>query len=238
MIRQSGERLWAQIERTLSREIADGVILPGSKLPSEAQLARRFEVNRHTVRQALNALEQQGLIRTEHGRGSFVEEAVHDYLLGERTRFSQGLQGPGAAKRQQLLRHFECPADRDLAESLDVPMGTTICVLETQGMADDRPLSLAQHMFERDRFPGIAERFVQLRSITRALATFGIDDYVRKFTRISAVMPSPEEARKLRQPRNRPLLRSESVNVDLQGRPMEYGVTLFAGDRVQFVIAN
>ncbi len=238
MTRQSGERLWALIERTLAREIAEGILAPGGKLPSEAQLAARFEVNRHTVRQALNALEQQGLIRTEHGRGSFVEEAVHDYLLGERTRFSQDLQGPSVARRQHLLRHFECPADREIAEGLAVPAGSPVIVLETLGIADERPLSLARHMFERDRFPDMVESFTRLESITRSLAAAGVDDYVRTLTRISAVMPAPDEARKLRQPRNRPLLRSEAVNAGLDGRPVEYGVTLFAGDRVQFVIAN
>lgn len=48
-------------------------------------------------------------------------------------------------------------------------------------------------------------------------------------------MPDSEEARLLRLPRNRPILVTESINIDSEGKPIEFGVARFAGDRVQIV---
>ena len=89
--RGGGVALWRQIDRTLSREIAEGSWRPGEKLPTEQALAVRFGVNRHTIRQAIQAMVQRGLLRVEQGRGTFVQEGVIDYVVGRRTRFTENM---------------------------------------------------------------------------------------------------------------------------------------------------
>jgi GntR family phosphonate transport system transcriptional regulator len=76
----------------------------------------------------------------------------------------------------------------------------------------------------------------ELKSVTRTLNYFGVADYSRKQTRIIARMPTTEEAGELRQPRNRPVLVTESVNVAENGVPVEFGVCLFASDWVQILV--
>jgi GntR family phosphonate transport system transcriptional regulator len=71
--------------------------------------------------------------------------------------------------------------------------------------------------------------------VTAVLKRFGIDDYFRKHNRITTQMPADEVARLLRQPRTRPVLVVESVDVDPAGVPIKFGETLFCGDRVQLV---
>ena len=51
-------------------------------------LSERFGVNRHTVRRAISTLVEQGLLRVEQGRGTFVAEDVVEFVVGERTRFT------------------------------------------------------------------------------------------------------------------------------------------------------
>ena len=87
MKRGGGIAVWSQIEAVIESEIRDGAHEPGARLPTEAALARRFEVNRHTVRRALAALEQKGMLRIEQGRGTFVQDHVFDYFVRRRTRF-------------------------------------------------------------------------------------------------------------------------------------------------------
>src|SRR5579863_5362788 len=89
LARDDGVTLWLQIARALEREIAAGTYAVGARLPTEAQLATRFSVNRHTVRRALEDLSRRGLIRVEQGRGSFVAEDTLDYGVGPRTRLSE-----------------------------------------------------------------------------------------------------------------------------------------------------
>ncbi len=66
--------LYLQLASLIRRCISSGLLRPGDQLPSEAELCRHFAVSRSTVRQALNEVDEQGLIRRQQGRGSFVAE--------------------------------------------------------------------------------------------------------------------------------------------------------------------
>ncbi|MEI9982414.1 MAG: GntR family transcriptional regulator [Aliidongia sp.] len=89
--RGHGVAVWRQIDQSLSREIAAGDWQPGERLPTEQALAARFQVNRHTIRRAIQSMVQRGLLRVEHGRGHFIQEGVIDYVVGKRTRFSENI---------------------------------------------------------------------------------------------------------------------------------------------------
>lgn len=233
--RGSGVSLWRQIERTLAAEIASGVHQPGSRLPPELELGERFAVNRHTVRRAVSSLAQRGLLRVEQGRGTFVQENVIDYEVGRRTRFHENLARQKRAAQGQLLRSYGMPATRDAAKALEVRVGAPLLVLETLGEADGRPMSVAAHYFPAKRFAGLEEAYLATRSITKALERLGVRDYTRKVTRVTARMPTADEARLLAQPATRPILLAESVNIDSERKPIEYGLARFASDRVQLV---
>ena len=64
--------IWQSIAQSLQSEIAQGHYAAGDKLPTEAELALRFGVNRHTVRHALADLAQGGLVHARRGAGVFV----------------------------------------------------------------------------------------------------------------------------------------------------------------------
>lgn len=234
--RGSGQTLWRQIEDTLVGEIAGGVHKAGERFPTEHELSRRFGVNRHTVRRAVGGLVQRGLLQVEQGRGAFLAEHAIDYAVGPRTRFTENLLRQGRAPGAELLRAVELPASKRAARALEVKIGTSLVLLETLSYVDGRPVSLAQHYFPARRVPGIAEIYKATRSITKALARLGIEDYRRRSTRVIARMPEPDEMRLLRMPSARPLLITESVNVDPHGRPIESGTAHFVADRIQLVI--
>ena len=74
--RRSGVSVWKQIADTLGSEIRDRAFSSTGRLPSENELATRFGVNRHTLRQAVGALQLDGLVRIEPGRGTFVQHEL------------------------------------------------------------------------------------------------------------------------------------------------------------------
>ena len=76
--RRNGIPLYYQIMRDLKEQIIAGKLAPGHQLPSEAELTQRFAVSRVVVRQALQILDEQGLIRRVKGKGTFVSEEVAD----------------------------------------------------------------------------------------------------------------------------------------------------------------
>jgi GntR family phosphonate transport system transcriptional regulator len=234
--RGAGITLWRQIEARLAHEIADGAFEPGAQLPTERRLAERFDVNRHTIRQALGALAERGLIRIEQGRGMFVQENVLDYVLGARTRFSEILITQNRRPGGQLLSASDERRDARIARELKLVPSSPLIELEILGEADGRPISVAGHYFPKARFDGLIEAYRRTGSITRALQGFDVQDYTRTLTRITTRLPSAEEARLLRQPRSRPLIVSEALNVDGAGKPIEFGIARFAGERVRMVV--
>ena len=73
--RNSGVAIWRQIADEIRGEIRAGRLQSGARMPAEMELADRFGVNRHTVRSAIAALTQEGVLRAEQGRGTFVANA-------------------------------------------------------------------------------------------------------------------------------------------------------------------
>lgn len=67
---------YERIARDIRRKMERGELKPGDWLPAEAQLATRYEVNRRTVRRALDVLEQEGRVDRQHGRGTIVKEVA------------------------------------------------------------------------------------------------------------------------------------------------------------------
>lgn len=233
--RGTGVTLWRQIQEAVEGEIASGALKPGDRLPTEYELAERFRVNRHTVRRALSGLEEKALVRIEQGRGTFVQENVIDYAVKKRTRFSENLSRQARTASNRLIDTWTEPASAAIAEALSVKDGTPVAVIRAVGEVDGRPISNADHYFSADRLPAIADAFRRTHSITKSLKELGVSDYIRKVTRVTARMPTADEAKILQQPRTRPILVAESVNVTPDGQPVEFGITRFAGDRVQIL---
>ena len=232
--RQNAPR-WRQIAHSLSSGIGSGSLQPGDRLPTEAQLAAKHGVNRHTVRRAIETLVRSGLVRVEQGRGSFVAEDRIDYAVQPRTRFSEWIRQQNKEPTGKVLHIGPVAATARVAAGLGIPRGTTVVLFGRLGMADGVPVSLASHYFPMTGRPGLLEALRTEGSITAALQAVGIADYRRQVTRVSARMPTATEAGLLQVARTRPLLVCENVNVDMAGGIVEYGVAQYPSTRVQVV---
>jgi GntR family phosphonate transport system transcriptional regulator len=181
------------------------------------------------------ALAEQGLVRVEQGRGIFVQENVIDYRIGRRTRFSENLSAQHKEASGKLLYAADLPADRPVAAALGLRKGVMVTMIERLGEADGRPINVSSHYFPKARFPEFVEHYRATGSITAALALSGVSDYSRKSTKVTARVVRAADARLLGQPPSRPILMTESINVDAVGLPIEYSVGRWASDRVQIV---
>jgi GntR family phosphonate transport system transcriptional regulator len=233
--RQSGLTLWRQISETLRQEIGGADYPPGARLPTEAELSARFNVNRHTVRRALEELSRGGLIRVEQGRGSFVAEDVLDYTVGTRTRFTEWIHRHNKEPSGRVLRRREIAADSTTATALRIRPGARVVELQRLGFADEIPVSLTRHFFPSTRLRGIFNALAATPRITDALRAVGVEDYVRQVTKVTARAPTPSEVELLRMARNRPVLVTESINVDRAGMVVEFSIGCYPTPRVQIV---
>ncbi len=235
--RGAGVAVWRQIARRLERDLRAGGLEAGARLPTETELAARFTVNRHTVRRAIADLAARGLVRVEQGRGTFLQDLVVDYPLRRRTSFSANLLAQGREPTHDIRDVVEFAADAEIARRLRLRRGARVVESTSIGLADGVPISDGRSWFPAARFPGLAGRLCRQTSISAVLASYGLADYCRETTRVLARLPSAEEAARLRQPTSEPVLVTEAIDVDPQGRPIRYGVTCFAGARVQLTVA-
>ncbi len=238
--RKRGEALWSQIAARLARDIEQGAYKRDDKLPTETQLAVDYGVNRHTIRRALEELANARIIRTEHGRGSFVNDEVMDYHIGTRPRFSEFVRRYNRTPLGDVLELTETRlGDLPEADAAGAVLGLTpdepVILLERLGTADAKPMSLSRHVFPAARLPKLMEALQANGSITAALAEIGVDDYTRRWTRVSARLPDAREARLLRVARTDALLITESANETTDGVILEYGSACYPSTRMQLV---
>lgn len=230
--------VWRSIYTTLSGDISGGRYAQGDKLPTEAALARRFGVNRHTVRRALAQLAEEGTVHARRGAGVFVTQDPTFYPIGKRVRFHQNLQAAGRMPTKEVLMLETRMAGKEEAEVLALSTGAMVHVYEGISRADDQPVALARTIFPAARFPNLPDRLEQHHSITRALQDCGLSDYTRAWTRLTAKRASATQARHLQISEGAPLLRTVSLSVDAADVPVEYGHTWFAGDRVTLTVGD
>lgn len=232
-----GVALWRQIADAIRLDIVGGKLNEGDKLDGELPLSERFGVNRHTVRRALAVLAEEGVVRAEHGRGTFVAEARRlSYRVGKRTRFNEGLAGQTRERSRKVLSSRIERANARLAEALDVKPGTRLIRLETISYADGRPLSRSSGWFPEARFPDFSAVYTEVASVTEALRHYGIEDYSRAVTRISARHATTEEAQALKLAPGAVVLVSDAVDVDPEGVPIHAMLTRFPADRMELVV--
>lgn len=228
--------LWQMIHDTLRHEIAQGAWPAGARLPTEAELARRFDVNRHTVRRALTALSGEGLVQARRGAGVFVLANPLPYPIGPRTRFRQNLLSAGRTPSRRLLQLTRQAASSAEARALGIAPGAPVHVMEATSLADDLPISLARSCFCATRLPDLGDALRETNSVTLALAQLGIADYLRKSTRLTAQNADALQARHLQITTGDALILAEAINVDMQDMPVEFGQTFFVGARVELML--
>lgn len=234
--RSRGVALWRQIEARIEAAIASGRYADG-RLPTALELAAEFGVNRHTVRQALQGLQERGLLRMGRGRGATLRQTAIEYSLGERPRFSRNLARQNLSGRFRVVEAATVPAPPAAARALGVRAGSRVERVVTVGLADEVPISAATHYFAA-RLAGIGEALRRTGSITRALAQLGVADYLRKWTRITAELPDAALAERLEMGEARPILLAVALNVDGDGRPVQYSETAFCAERVQLMVGE
>lgn len=219
-----------RIARVLAREIHSGVLEPGSRLPGEHALTRRFSVSRTTVRQALDELSRQGLISTHAGVGSFV--AFDGSLLDNSLGWTRALADQGARITTEVLR-LEAVRDARLAEELGLENVEFMALDRLRVLPEGTPVSL-----ERSRVPLVpALADVPVGgllddSLTKTLAAAGLrathgDEW-------ASVRPlAAEEAALLHRPEGEVWLSTRRVGRGADGRVVEQVTSLLDPARFQ-----
>ena len=230
--------IYYQIYESLKKDVANKIYKTGDKLPSENHLSKRFEVNRHTVRRALQILKNEGILFSKRGSGVIVQDTKFKYKIGKRVRFSQNITNENYIPKTKIIRSEIRKASKIEADNLKINSRDEILLIETTGKINNIPTILTKRTIPNKRFPRFLEIFQKELSVTHTLKLLGINDFVRLNTNIIAELADSIQANLLNCKINSPLLKTTYVNQDLNSIPIEYSQTWFVGERIQLTLED
>ena len=241
---------YRRIVAELRSEIVSGEREPGSRIPSENDLADRFDTSRPTVRRAIAQLKAEGLVVTGQGRATLVRPTPHVRLLlagsSYRKHRAAGLPGfnaqvieQGQHPEQRLIEVSTVKASSEVASHLDISEGAPVVVRRRVFLVDSQPVALVDSYYpseiaantaiaEPHRIPGGVHAVIEdpAGSIRRRIA--------RSVDELIARMPTPEETEHLALPPGVPVVRVLRTIHDSNDEPVEVQETVAAADRHEF----
>lgn len=227
--------LYRQLAALLERQVRDGALLPGTRLPGEIELASRHGVHRLTVRQALGELAQRGLIRTVHGRGSYVlaPPIRHDISGDREASLTRAMRESGRDVRQALLR-----AQRDDDPEAQAALRTRghLRRFDLLRWVDERPWTLTRTWLPERRFGGLEAHWDGSGSLYDALeSAFGVR-MLREGRTMWCEPAGPVDGEHLMLSVGAPVFVMRGVNVAQDGRPVALVEHRGRGDRLQVTV--
>jgi GntR family transcriptional regulator len=231
--------LWRQIADRLRDSIAMGEFKPGDVLPSESMINAAFNVSRATARASLERLRQEGLIRRQSGRGSFVLPPRVEQPVNELASFSEDMRRRGLRASYATFSAAEAPASAEAAEALGLPERATAFAIRRLLLADDEPIAmseswLAPWVVASRRAPSPEE--LDAKSLYAWLGEqFGVR-IAGATEYIEAAIADPAMARRLEVVHGSPLLVARRRSHTEDGRPVEYAIMHYRADRYRFII--
>ena len=202
----------------------------GFRLPSEKELAAEFEVSRMTVRQALDALADQGRVERVPGSGTFVRRPT--VAMGPNlTSFSEDMRARGLRPGSRLIALEEVAAAPDVALDLGVEPGTTVVRLERLRFADEDPMCLEEGHLPA-RFQRVLDDADLEASLHEVLAKAGTQVATAR-RRVRAVPAPARDAQLLGLPEHAPALEIVDVFYDTGRRPVHRSRSRYRHDRYE-----
>lgn len=132
--------LWAQVHADLRRRLSADEFT--TSFPGELTLTAEYEVSRHTVREALRRLREQGLVRGERGRASKVSPPAEiEQPLGTLYSLFASVRAAGQ-EQHSTVRALDVRADGVVASRLGLEESTPLLYLERIRLADEEPLAV------------------------------------------------------------------------------------------------
>ncbi len=216
----SGRTLLAdRLRDELLEEITSSQSQPGTKLPTEGQLAKRFNVSRATVREAVRGLVEAGYVTRRRGSGSYVAERRRmPHGLDSTLSYRAMIETAGARAGMRILQAAFEPCGQEDGP-LQLSPGDTVLAVERVRTADDRPV-----IYSLDRIPArLLRTDLDLQNLDPSLfALLSSSGHAADHATatLRAVASTSQTAKVLGVRRGRPLLYIEEVDYGRDGTPV------------------
>jgi GntR family transcriptional regulator len=230
--------LYHQIREGLRSTIEDGLLEPGQMLPPERELSVAYGVNRLTLRQAIGELVYEGLLRREHGVGTFVAEPKLTLQMDLASGFSELVREAGHTRSSQLISLRVVPARVRVADRLDIKEGAPVWRLQRLRLTDDEPFMIETVYLPEDRFPNLDAADLVRDGLYRTLQEQFDCAPAETEDTLEPVFLDAHERDLLRTDDKNLGLLVEATTRDTQGNVFEFSKAVVRGDRSRYVFRS
>lgn len=223
--------------RLILRSLVDTAVLePGDPLPGEFRLCEQYDVSRTVVRQALVALEHDGVITRVRGRGTYVAPRnPAQGLVQSLTGQFEDMAARGLPLRSLVRRLETVPASAVVAENLRMTEGDPVALLDRLRYVRGEPWVSARAFLPAEILPALRRADLEHGSLYVLMDALGIRPHHGVRT-VEARQAGRGVARDLGITPAAPVLALTSVGYAASGRPVEYFEAVHRGDRTRFEV--
>ena len=226
-----------EVRRRLLGMIERGILQPGQKVAAERELAVTMGVSRSTLRQALGALEESGVVRRVPGRGggTYISAPKVERDLSRIVGVPMLLRDQGFTAGSRVVRVGVATAGEVTGEALGISASDFVIALVRIRLADGVPISLEHAMFPAELVPGLPERDLSGSLYELLDAEYGLRPE-EAIEHIEVVAASIDEAAILATEPGAPLISITRTTRDAGGIAFEYSHDLFRADRTRITV--
>lgn len=227
--------LYQQIKGLILQGLDRGEWKPGESIPSELELAARFQVSQGTVRKAIDELAAENLLIRRQGKGTFVATHNEAKVRYRFLRLTPDEGRPGVSS-SQILDCRRTKASAEIAAALDLRAGDAVVNMRRVLSFDDVPTILDDIWLPGSVFKGLTlESLLRYRGPVYALfeTEFGVS-LVRAEEKIRAVAATDVQAKPLQVQLGSPLLQVERIAYTYGDRPMELRRGHYVSERYHY----
>ena len=227
---------YMQIRNWLLGMINRGKIEIGEKIPTEEEIAKRFGVNRMTVRQALDEFVIEKMIVRKRGEGTILvskRPQGYVYELENISSFNDDMESHGIEPIHEILKIEEVDVSRDIADRLELGDDNRAIHIMSVKKVEDEPVLIEKSYLPYKEFSDLLKMQINGPFYHLLVDKFGVRlDHATQI--FSAVMPPEEEAEIFGIDNPLPCMLLESTVYDQNDIPIEVLFSYYRGDRYSF----
>jgi GntR family transcriptional regulator len=198
-------------------------------LPSERELAEKYEVSRDTVRKSVRFLEERGIIYSDHGRGTFVAPAIVRRMSRFIDSFTQDTEHRGSVAGQRILAVENVAASLSIAGLLGLEAGHPLTRVRRVRLIDGAAVGLHDGYYPLPRGEKLQRSDLEnSQSLYKLLSErFGFEP-AEAVENLHASVADADEAQLLGVRTGEPLLICERITLSERREPIEYCLMKYA----------
>jgi len=207
---------------------------PHDRLPSERELSEMFNLNRSTLRGAIQKLIEEGKIYKEAEVGNYVTEPKMIRNLNMMDSLTKFVESNQKTIKSKVLSANIIESNKQITKNLKIPLGTEIFQLTRLRYVDNVPISIETSFLNYEKFPGIEGKDFEIQSLYHVLENEYGAEIIKGKEKLGLTFATCDEAKSLDIANEEPIFFISGVTTDSDGNPVEYFRSVVRSDKMKF----